>query len=448
MPALLAAWRHAPTHRRVWALAAPMILSNLSVPLVALVDTAVIGHLPHAHQLGAVAVGGSLYAMLVGVFGILRMSATGFAAQAVGRGDGAALRQVLLQSLALAGLIALLVGLLAIPLSDLALQLMRPSAQLDALTRAFFHERLLGLPATLAVAALIGWLLGTQSARGALAVMLTTNLLNVALNLWFVLGLDWGVLGSARASVLAEWCGALLGLFLAWRTLERHPGRIDRAALRQWHSWRALLAVNRDILIRTLALHLVFFLITVQGTRLGDATVAANALLLNGLLLAAFALDGLAHAVEALCGHAIGARDRLALRRALVVAGGWSLLGSLLFALLFLLGGRLFVELQSDIAAVRAVAYQYLPYLAALPLVAVWSYLLDGLFIGATRAREMRNAMLVSVALGLALGWLLRDLGNHGLWLALLCFMLMRGLSLAVLGWRLHRQDAWLAPLH
>jgi MATE family multidrug resistance protein len=448
MPALLAAWRHAPTHRRVWALAAPMILSNLSVPLVALVDTAVIGHLPHAHQLGAVAVGGSLYAMLVGVFGILRMSATGFAAQAVGRGDGAALRQVLLQSLALAGLIALLVGLLAIPLSDLALQLMRPSAQLDALTRAFFHERLLGLPATLAVAALIGWLLGTQSARGALAVMLTTNLLNVALNLWFVLGLDWGVLGSARASVLAEWCGALLGLFLAWRTLERHPGRIDRARLRHWHSWRALLAVNRDILIRTLALHLVFFLITVQGTRLGDATVAANALLLNGLLLAAFALDGLAHAVEALCGHAIGARDRLALRRALVVAGGWSLLGSLLFALLFLLGGRLFVELQSDIAAVRAVAYQYLPYLAALPLVAVWSYLLDGLFIGATRAREMRNAMLVSVALGLALGWLLRDLGNHGLWLALLCFMLMRGLSLAILGWRLHRQDAWLAPQH
>ena len=448
MPALLAAWRHAPTHRRVWALAAPMILSNLSVPLVALVDTAVIGHLPHAHQLGAVAVGGSLYAMLVGVFGILRMSATGFAAQAVGRGDGAALRQVLLQSLALAGLIALLVGLLAIPLSDLALQLMRPSAQLDALTRAFFHERLLGLPATLAVAALIGWLLGTQSARGALAVMLTTNLLNVALNLWFVLGLDWGVLGSARASVLAEWCGALLGLFLAWRTLERHPGRIDRARLRHWHSWRALLAVNRDILIRTLALHLVFFLITVQGTRLGDATVAANALLLNGLLLAAFALDGLAHAVEALCGHAIGARDRLALRRALVVAGGWSLLGSLLFALLFLLGGRLFVELQSDIAAVRAVAYQYLPYLAALPLVAVWSYLLDGLFIGATRAREMRNAMLVSVTLGLALGWLLRGLGNHGLWLALLCFMLMRGLSLAVLGWRLHRQDAWLAPQH
>jgi MATE family multidrug resistance protein len=448
MSVLLAAWRHAPTHRQVWALAAPMILCNLSVPLVALVDSAVIGHLPHTRQLGAVVVGGSLYAMLVGVFGILRMSATGFAAQALGRGDGAALRLVLLQSLALAGLIAGLVGLLALPLSDLALQLMQPSAGLEALTRAFFHERLLGLPATLAVAALIGWLLGTQNARGALAVMLSTNLLNIALNLWFVLGLDWGVLGSARASVLAEWCGALLGLGLAWRTLGRHPGHLALAQLRRWRGWRGLLAVNRDILIRTLALHLVFFLITVQGTRLGDATVAANALLLNGLLLAAFALDGLAHAVEALCGHAIGAGDRLALRRALVVAGGWSLLGSLLFALLFLLGGRLFIEVQSDIAEVRSAAYPYLPYLALLPLVAVWSYLLDGLFIGATRAREMRDAMLASVALGLGLGWLLQGLGNHGLWLALLCFMLMRGLSLALLGWRLQRRDAWLATNH
>ena len=184
------------------------------------------------------------------------------------------------------------------------------------------------------------------------------------------------------------------------------------------------------------------------GLRLGDATVAAYALLLYGLLVAAFALDGLAHAVEALCGHAIGARDRLALRRALLVAGGWSLLGSLLFALLFLLGGRLFIELQSDILEVRNAAYPYLPYLALLPLIAVWSYLLDGLFIGATRAREMRDAMLCSTAFGLLLGWLLQGLGNHGLWLALLCFMLMRGLSLAILGWRLQRQDAWLATSH
>jgi MATE family multidrug resistance protein len=176
--------------------------------------------------------------------------------------------------------------------------------------------------------------------------------------------------------------------------------------------------------------------------------VAANALLLNGLLLTAHALDGLAHAVEALCGHAIGARDRAALRRSLVVAGGWSLLASLAFALFFLAAGPAFIALQSDIASVRQLATGYLPYLAALPLLAVWSYLLDGLFIGATRAREMRNAMLLSVALALPLGWLLQDLGNHGLWLAFLCFMLLRSLSLGTLAWRLRQADAWFAATH
>ncbi|WP_312915350.1 MATE family efflux transporter [Stutzerimonas kunmingensis] len=443
MPSLLVAWRHAPTHNKVWALAAPMILSNLSVPLVALVDSSVIGHLPHAHQLGAVAVGGSLYTLLVWVMGFLRMGTTGFAAQAAGRNDGGALRQILLQGLLLALGFALLLGVLGVPLKGAALQLMQPSAELDELTRDYFHTRLFGLPAALASYALIGWFLGTQNARAPLAILLTTNLFNVALDLWFVLGLDWGVAGAARASVIAEWSGALLGLALTRSALARYPGRVDTHALRRWLSWRPLMSVNRDIFLRSLALQLVFFLVTVQGTRLGDATVAANALLLNGLLLTAHALDGLAHAVEALAGHAIGARNRDALQRVMVVAGGWSLLASVAFGLFFLLGGHLFIQLQTDIPEVRATALIYLPYLAALPLIAVWSYLLDGLFIGATRAREMRNSMLLAVGLTLPLGWLLQGLGNHGLWLAFLSFMLMRGVCLGVLAQRLQRRGAW-----
>ncbi|WP_312964811.1 MATE family efflux transporter [Stutzerimonas kunmingensis] len=443
MPSLLVAWRHAPTHNKVWALAAPMILSNLSVPLVALVDSSVIGHLPHAHQLGAVAVGGSLYTLLVWVMGFLRMGTTGFAAQAAGRKDGAALRQILLQGLLLALGFALLLGVIGVPLKGIALQLMQPSAELDELTRDYFHTRLFGLPAALASYALIGWFLGTQNARAPLAILLTTNLINVALDLWFVLGLDWGVAGAARASVIAEWSGALLGLALTRNALARYPGRIDTRALRRWLSWRPLMAVNRDIFLRSLALQLVFFLVTVQGTRLGDATVAANALLLNGLLLTAHALDGLAHAVEALAGHAIGARNRDALQRVMVIAGGWSLLASVAFGLFFLLGGHLFIQLQTDIPEVRATALIYLPYLAALPLIAVWSYLLDGLFIGATRAREMRNSMLLAVGLTLPLGWLLQGLGNHGLWLAFLSFMLMRGACLGMLAQRLQRRGAW-----
>lgn len=315
MSLLRDAWRHAPTHHRVWALAGPMILSNVSVPLVHLVDSTVVGHLPHAYQLGAVAVGGSLYTLMVGVLGFLRMGTTGFAAQAAGRDDGGALRLILAQGLGMALLLALLLGALALPLSGWALQLMQPSAELTGEARAFFHTRLLGLPAALASYALVGWFLGTQNARAPLAILLTTNLSNIALVLWFVHGLDWGVQGAARASVLAEWSGALLGLALTRRDLARRPGRAQWQRLRHWLSWLPLLMVNRDIFIRSLALQLVFFLLTVQGTRLGDATVAANALLLNGLLLTSYALDGLAHAVEALCGHAIGARDRAALRR-------------------------------------------------------------------------------------------------------------------------------------
>ncbi|MCD5991079.1 MATE family efflux transporter [Pseudomonas sp. CDFA 553] len=443
MSNLLNDWRDRATHRNVWALAAPMILSNISVPLVALVDSAVIGHLPHAHQLGAVAVGATLYTFLAWSMGFLRMGTTGFASQAAGRNDGSALRQILLQGLLLAMGLALLLGVIGLPFSHLALSLMQPSDDLQQLTEAFFHTRLLGLPAALAGYALVGWFLGTQNARAPLMILLTTNLVNIALNLWFVLGLDWGVVGSARASVVAEWTGALLGLALTRKTLLAWPGQVLWPALKRWENWRPLLSVNRDIFIRSLVLQSVFFLITVQGARLGDATVAANALLLNGLLLTAHALDGLAHAVEALCGHAIGAKNKLALRRSLTVAGGWSLIASIAFALLFMVAGHLFISLQTDIVEVRETAFIYLPYLAALPLLAVWSYLLDGLFIGATRAREMRNTMLVNMLLVAPFAYGLQSFGNHGLWLTLLLFMLLRALTLGFVTWQLSKRGAW-----
>ncbi len=436
-------WRDRPTHRRVWALAAPMILSNLSVPLVTLVDSTVIGHLPHAHQLGAVAVGGSLYSLLAWSMGFLRMGATGFAAQAAGRDDGGGLRQVLMQGLLLAVLFSAVLAAVAEPFAQASLALMHPSPELLQTTLDFFYTRLLGLPAALASYALVGWFLGTQNARAPLIILLTTNGLNIILNLWFVLGLDWGVVGCAQASVISEWVAVLIGLAMTRPALRAYPGQLAWAALKRWHSWQPLLTVNRDIFIRSLALQGVFYLITVQGARLGDATVAANALLLNGLLLTAQALDGLAHAVEALCGHAIGARDRIALRRSMVVAGGWSLLASLVFAMFFLFGGHLFIAMQTDITAVRETASHYLPYLAILPLVAVWSYLLDGLFIGATRAREMRNGMVVSVLLVLPIGWLTQGLGNHGLWISFLLFMALRAIIQGIIAWRLQQQDGW-----
>ncbi|WP_266171796.1 MATE family efflux transporter [Dyella subtropica] len=445
MSSLLDAWRHRPTHRQVWALAVPMILSNLTVPLVALVDSTVAGHLPQTQDLGAVAVGSAIYALPVWSLGFLRMGTTGFAAQAMGAGDNAALRTVQAQALMLAALLGVVVGGLMLPLLPWLIGQMHSTPQLATRSLDYLHLRLLGLPAALLNYALAGWFIGAQRARATLALLLVTNLVNIGLNLLFVLGFGWGVPGIALASVCGEWCGALYGLWRARKAVRGLAGQIDWRAMRGLTHWRPLLMVNRDIFLRTLALEGVFFSISLLGARLGDATVAANALLLNGLMLTAFSLDGLANAVEALCGHAIGARDRIALHRALVVASGWSLFGSLGYALLFVVGGHAFVNVQTSLPEVRDMAYRCIPWLAALPLVSVWSYLLDGLFIGATRAREMRDGMLISVLLFALLAWATRSWGNHGLWLAFLAFMATRGLSLGFIGWRLQRRQAWIA---
>lgn len=423
----------------------PMIVSNLTVPLVALVDSTVAGHLPQTQDLGAVTVGSAVYALPVWSLGFLRMGTTGFAAQAKGAGDASALRTVQVQALLLATVLGVLVGALMVPLLPWLVGQMHSTPLMSDRALSYLHLRLLGLPAALLNYALAGWFIGAQRARTTLALLLVTNIVNIALNLLFVPGFGWGVPGIALASVGGEWCGALYGLWRARQVVHGLEGHIDWTAMRGWGHWRPLLMVNRDIFLRTLALEGVFFSLSLLGARLGDATVAANALLFNGLLLTAFGLDGLANAVEALCGHAIGAGDHHALRRALVVAGGWSFIGSMGYALFFGAAGHLFVDLQTNLPEVRDAAYGYLPWLTALPIVAVWSYLLDGLFIGATRAREMRDGMLVSVVFFALLVWLTRGLGNQGLWLAFLAFMAMRGLSLAWLGLRIRRRHAWVA---
>ncbi len=445
-PRMLQAWRHRPTHKRVWALAMPMIVSNLSIPLVALVDTAVAGHLPQARQLAAVAVGAAVFSVLAWVFGFLRMGTTGFAAQASGRDDGAMLRRVLVQSLLLGGVLGVLALAVAWPLLPWVLRMMKASPELHALALTYLHIRLPALPAVLANYALAGWFLGMQNARMAFLMLLVTNVANITLNLLLVWGFHMGVAGIALASLLAAWSGTLFGLAGVRRGLLRHPGRMDWRGLRGWPHWRPLLAVNRDIFVRSLALQGVFFAVTVLGTRLGADVVAANALLMNGLMLASFALDGLANAVEAMSGHAIGARDRDALRRSLVVSGGWSALGSLLFALLFWWGGHLFVDLQTTIGSVRRVAYDSLPWLAVLPLVAVGSFFLDGLFVGATRARDMRDCMLVSAAGFVLLAWgLIGPWRNHGLWAAFLGFMALRAITMAWAARRISHRGGWIS---
>lgn len=441
---LTSAWRNLSIHQRVWALTLPMILSNISVPLVGTVDTIIVGHLNDADNMAAVGVGSSIYVFLVATLNFLRMGTTGFTAQAHGNSQGEGVRQILLQGLLLAFGLALILGTLAIPISRFAFFVMNPAPELYSQASKFFYWRMLGIPAALMNFALIGWFLGMQTARIPFYMLIATNILNIILTLLFILKLDMGIIGVAKAAVISEYLGLFVGLMFLPQILKRSLGNWVLSPLKRWANWKPLLFVNRDIFIRSLTLHLVFFLVTLQGTRLGGDTVAANMIILNALLIMAYLLDGFAHAIEALTGKAIGERNRPELLSIMCVAGGWALLISLIFCIIFLFLGDDFIDMISNITAVREAAYPLLPYLTLLPLVSVWSYLLDGLFIGATKAREMRNAMLLAFATALPMGIILLPLKNDGLWLTFLFFMFLRGAIMVKMAISIDRKRGWI----
>ncbi|EKE77514.1 MATE family efflux transporter DinF [Gallaecimonas xiamenensis] len=425
-------------HKRVLALALPMILSNITVPLLGLVDTAVIGHLANPAFLGGVAVGNMLVTFLFWLLGFLRMATTGLIAQAHGRGDGAALAAWLGKAGAMALALAAALLLLQWPLGQLGLWLSGASGEVKAQAALYFYARIWGAPAVLVNLVLLGFLVGRQDTRGPMALLILGNSLNILLDLMLVVGLGWQVRGAALASVVADYATLGLGLWLVHRRL---PDFDWRAAL--GHSgWRRLLSLNRDILLRSFCLQLCFVFITFQGARMGDQVVAANAVLLNFLLLISYALDGIAYAAEALTGRAVGQGDEKALRYWVRLCGQWSLAFALAFVALFGFFGEGIIALLTDLPAVRQTAAQYLGWVVALPLVALWCYLFDGVFIGATRGRAMRNSMVLSTfGVFFPVWWLAQGLGNHGLWLALTAFMAMRGLSL----WWLYRRPGFVS---
>lgn len=421
-----------------------MILSNLSVPLVSLVDTMVMGRLPEAHNLAAVTVGSTSYLFIVGCLSFFRMGTIGFIAQAVGRKDGTTLRRVLTQSLLLAIIIALIFIALASPFYQLTLYWIQPNQRFHEAAQQFFEWRILGLPAALLNYTLVGWYLGAQNARIPLLILIITNIINMALSIWFVLYLQQGVVGAAQAAVVAEWSGCAVGFCFLSVPLKKYVGLWVFSYLKNWQAWKPLLTVNRDIFIRSLTLQCVFYLLMIQGAKLGENTVGANTLIINGLTITAYILDGFAYAIEALCGKAIGKQNKSLFNKTLLVACGWALVASMGFALFFLLFGTYFIDLQTTIIALRQSAYPLIPYLALLPIIAVWSYLLDGLFISATRAKEMRNSMLLAFIICLPLGFLLQFFANTGLWITFLTFMALRSVILGYIAWQIEKSDQWI----
>lgn len=396
-----------------------------------MVDTGVTGHLDNAAYLGAVAIGSAVFGLLYTGVNFLRMGTTGIAAQANGAGDDAGIRNSLGQALVVALLVAATLLLLQSPLISVGIALLGPESGVAIYAREYIGVRIWSAPATLASYALIGWFIGLQNARVPLLIVLTANFTNIALDLLFVIVLGMKVKGVAAASVIAEFTGVALGLWFAARELRRRGGQWDTTHLTTLREYTAFFAINAHLFVRTMALVFTFAFITAQGARLGTLVLAANAILMNLQNLLSFALDGIAHAAEALTGKAVGARDRDALRRAVSLTLRWSAGAAVGFSLCFALGGPLFVNVLTDLPAVRATTMTYLPWIVISPLVSVWSFLYDGVFVGATRAREMRDIMLISTLVVFLPAWyLLQGLGNHGLWLAFTLFMLSRAVGM------------------
>jgi len=419
--------------RRAWRLAFPIMLSNVSVPLLGAVDTAVVGHLPEPKYLGAVAVGAVVFNLLYWGLGFLRMGTAGFTAQAYGAGDADELRAVPARGLLLAIGLGVVLVLAEGPIAAAAFALLDASRGVEDLAREYVAIRILGAPAALATYVLLGWFVGVQNTRAALIVNLWMNGLNVVLALAFVVGFGWGVAGVAAATLISEVTAVAVASWLMRRSLRRIGGRFRRDLILAPDALRRTLAFNRDVFIRTLCLVVAFGYFTAQGTAFGEAALAANAVLLNFLTFSAFVLDAFSYTVQALAGGAIGRREASSFRAAVRATTGSSLIVAVAFTLVYAALGGTIVDLLTGIDEVRRTARAYLWWPIALPVIAVWAYQLDGIFIAATRGPTMRNAMLLSAAIYAALCWALIPLwGNHGLWCALMVFMAARGVTLGL----------------
>lgn len=424
-----------PTRGSVLRLAWPIVLANSAVPLLGLVDTAVIGNTGTVQGLGAIALGAIIFNFAYWSFGFLRMGTTGFTAQASGAGDEPEVRATLARALLMAAGLGLLLLALQRPIIDVALALLGATPEVEALTRAYFGVRIWGAPASLGLFALLGTFVGLGHTGLLLRTQIVLNGLNIVLDVLFAGVFGWGVRGIALGTAIAEWTTLLLALALAYRLVRgRHT---DGEPLWPWArvldvaKARKTLGANADIMVRTLALLSGFAWFTSQGARFGDTMLAANHVLLQLVSASAYLLDGYAHATEVLVGRAVGARTRAAfdqaVRSASELAGGTALV---LTAVVWAAGSWV-ISLLTAHEPVRAAAAAYLPYAAVYVLFSFVAFQLDGVFIGATRTGDMRNAGVVSLAVFLGASWLLiPGLANTGLWIAFVIYVVARGLTL------------------
>lgn len=419
------------TNGRVLKIALPIVLSNVTIPILGAVDTGVVGQMGEAAPIGAVGIGAIVLSAIYWIFGFLRMGTTGLAAQAIGQGNRAEVAAILTRVLMIGFSAGVILILLQVPVVWAALQIAPASDEVESLARNYMRIRVWSAPAAIAIFGIIGWLIAQERTRAVLVLQVWMNGVNVLLSILFVLGFGWGVNGVAFATFLAEWSGLAMGLYLC-RAAFRVPDWRDWARVFEQAKLVRMARVNTDILIRSLLLEMIFLSFMFLGADFGDVTLAANQVLLQFLHITAYALDGFAFSAEALVGQAVGARAVPVLRRASVLASLWGLGASVLLSLGFLAFGAMSVDVMAKNADVQEAARLYLPWMAAAPVLALASFMFDGIFIGATRTADMRNMMLVSALIYAAAAVLLVPVyGNHGLWMALLISFVARGLTLA-----------------
>ncbi len=418
---------------RILDLSWPVILANLSIPLTGIVDTAVVGHLPNPAYIGAVALGALVFSTVYWMFGFLRMGTTGFVAQAFGAQNHKEVATVAMRGFGFALTVGLVLILLQAPFSAIVFHIFEASQEVERHANDYFDIRIWGVVFALANLVILGLFFGLQRMRMTLVLVFLLNGMNIILDVVFVLGLGWSVKGVAAATLLSEMTTFIVGLWLTFRVLKIPVSELVKLPIFQKNRLIALATVNINIFIRTLCIEITFLLFMWLSARSGEIILAANAILLHMMTLLAYGLDGFAHAAEALVGNAYGAKNRSMMRRYVVTTMGWSVVVAVIFCIVYAVFGSAIVSLITSIEEVKLAAGQYLLWMTIAPLICVWPFFFDGVYIGTTRTVEMRNSMFISFAAFLPVAYFgYTSFHNHGLWFALLVFMVVRGATLAM----------------
>lgn len=419
------------THKTVLQLAVPMTLAYITTPLLGLVDTAVVGRLGVEALIGGLAVGAIIIDLVFTTFNFLRSGTTGLTSQAFGAEDEKEKQAILFRALAIAISSGIVMILLSPLIIGLGLWFMAPSEAVADATKTYFLIRMLSAPFSLGNYAILGWLLGLGKSYTSLAVQVVLNGTNIIFSIYLGLILEWGIEGVAIATIIGEILAFVIGIYICWRTLD-HSIRPSRTRIMDKKALSRLVNLNADIMLRSFVLLFAFAYFTAQGAGFGDLTLAANAILMHFFLISGYFLDGLATAAEQIVGRSIGANYKPGFWRGFKLTLFWSTVMAILCSLIFWFVGPALINLMTTITEVRNEALIYLAWAAFIPLSGMLAFQMDGVFIGATWSRDMSIMMIISLCGYLLVWWLVKEpLGNHGLWLALHCFVVFRGLTLS-----------------